>query len=170
MSSKLQRRRNKEVPIAVPPWGVEPRTLPTNRTTGRPGQRVKSRRNLEFALAAKKRKRQTYHQDAYRQTHEEGAQPRTKNDVLNWSVTHGEVAVKTKRMTCSQPIRASADPLGALGISILHATPKRSVGESSHFLSGAAMRGQIDGTWCNAHLTCTNPSSTASPAPRHRTD
>ena len=47
MSLSLQRRRNKEVPTAVPPRGVEPRTLPTNRTTGRPGQRVKSRRNLE---------------------------------------------------------------------------------------------------------------------------
>ena len=46
-SLSLQRRRNKEVPTAVPPRGVEPRTLPTNRTTGRPGQRVKSRRNLE---------------------------------------------------------------------------------------------------------------------------
>ena len=35
MSLSLQRRRNKEVPTAVPPRGVEPRTLPTNRTTGR---------------------------------------------------------------------------------------------------------------------------------------
>ena len=30
-----------------PPRGVEPRTLPAIRPTGRPGQRVKSRRNLE---------------------------------------------------------------------------------------------------------------------------